>query len=96
MSLLIQQETFRVVGMMSFLSVLKDEFKTMSMQLEYLKTQQDTPDKNIKNIIKFTNTGFDINMNNMIHERRYLINFEDSKYIICKNSSDELTVREID
>ena len=50
----------------------------------------------MENIVKFTNTGFDINMNDMIYERKYLVNFEDSKYIICKNSSDELTVREID
>ncbi len=81
---------------MSFLSAFKDHIKAMSRQLENLDVQEDSPaDRKTRDIVKFTDTGFDINMNNMISNKTYLFDFEDSEYIIHKNSSNELVVMEM-
>lgn len=95
MTIVIQQEVFGTIGTMSVLSVFEDELKTISKQLEYFRNPEEVQDRNIEDIVKFENIGFDINMNNMIQERKYLFSFEDSKYVIWKNSSDELTIKEV-
>lgn len=48
------------------------------------------------NIISFKSSGFDINMDNMPLEKKYRFRFEGSRYIIWKNTDDELVVKEVE
>ena len=50
---------------------------------------------NPPNIVKFTDSGFDINMNNMTVNVPYIIIFEDAKYAMWKNDSAELVMMEL-
>ena len=48
------------------------------------------------NVISFRTNGFDINMDNMPVEEKYRFRFEGSRYVIWKNTRDELVVEEVD
>lgn len=49
----------------------------------------------IDGVVEFLDSGFDVNLNNMIKDKQYVFSFEDSKYVILKNRSDELVMTEI-
>lgn len=50
---------------------------------------------NPPNIVQFTDSGFDINMNNMTVNIPYVVEFEDVKYAVWKNDSAELAMVEL-
>lgn len=52
--------------------------------------------KRDQKIAKVDESGFLIDVNNMIVDKRYLINYDGSEYEIMKNSRGELEVFEVD
>ncbi len=50
---------------------------------------------NPPDIVKFTDSGFDINMNNMVISIPYIIVFEDTMYAVWKNDSGQLVMKEL-
>lgn len=50
---------------------------------------------NPPDIVKFTDSGFVVNMNNMTENVPYIVTFEDAVYAIWKNNSGELAMREL-
>ena len=71
-------------------------FELGNNQLRIIKNIGNEDVSDINDIIKITESGFDINMNMMIPEKQYTFTFLDSKYSIYKNQSDELVLSEIE
>ncbi len=88
-------ELIQAIAQTTFLSSFKKGFDVGSKHFEYFKNAGDVMCDNVVGIIEFTNSGFDVNMNKMVTNKQYVFSFEDSKYLIWKNTSDELVLKEI-
>ena len=93
--MVLSYELIQAMAQTAFLSDFKKGFDVGSKHFDYIKNSGDRIFDDVTEIIEFTNSGFDVNMNNMIADKQYVFLFKDSKYMIWKNTSDELVLKEI-
>lgn len=76
-----------VIGYGDSLELLFEHLKPIKQELKKYNPPRD--------VVNFTEDGFDINMENMDAGRCYIFKFKDSRYLIRINDKDELVVDEI-
>ena len=76
---------------------LAEHLNNIISEVEYLMSKTESQDMAIPdNIISFRSGGFDINMDNMPVDKKFRFRFEGSRYVIWKNTDDELVVKEVE